>query len=86
MTSRPLQFDGWALTLGDAADELVRWSRGGTSLAQAPRAGDTVAAHWDWVCGSLDGDDVADLEEATVATLGTVNTARRSDQSLSRNA
>jgi Family of unknown function (DUF6390) len=86
MASQPLQFDGGALTLGDAIAESVRWSRGGTSLAPAPRPGDTAAAHWDWICGSLRADDVADLEEATVATLDLVNTARRSDRSLSPNA
>ena len=86
MTSRPLRFDAGALTLGDATAESVRWSRGGTSLAPAPRPGDTVGAHWDWICGSLDADDVSDLEEATIATHDTVNTARRADRSLSRNA
>lgn len=86
MTSRPLRFDAGVLTLGDTTAESVRWSRDGTSLAPAPRPGDTVAAHWDWVCGSLDAEDVADLEHATVATLDLVNTARRSDQSLSRHA
>lgn len=81
MASRPLRFDAGALRLGDAAAESVRWRRGDTALVPAPRPGETVAAHWDWICGSLDADDVSDLEEATAATLDMVNTARRSDQS-----
>lgn len=84
MSSRPLRFDTAELTLGDAIDESVRWSRGGTSLAPAPRAGDMVAAHWDWICGSLSADDVADLNDATAATLDVVNAALSSERSLSR--
>lgn len=81
MSSRPLRFEAGVLTLGDATAESVRWRRGETSLAPTPRAGETVAAHWDWICGSLSADDVTDLEQATVTTLDMVNTARRSDHS-----
>ena len=84
--SRPLRFDDGTLALGEATAESVRWSRDGTSLAPLPRPGDTVAAHWDWVCGSLDAGEVADLEHATVAALELVNTARAAHLGLSRNA
>ena len=77
MASRPLVLDGGVLRLGDAGVEAVRWRRGGISLAPAPSPGQTVAAHWDWVCGSLDADEVAALAEATATTLETVNSARR---------
>ncbi|MFN8033286.1 MAG: DUF6390 family protein [Mycobacterium sp.] len=81
MTSPPLRFTDGTLTLGEAATESVRWSRDGTSLAPAPRPGDTVAAHWDWVCGPLDDDEATALEEATVTTLDVVNAARQTEPS-----
>ncbi|MCI4676683.1 DUF6390 family protein [Candidatus Mycolicibacterium alkanivorans] len=75
MVSRPLRFDDGALRLGEDTTESACWSRDGTSLAPAPRRGDTVAAHWDWICDRLDADEVAFLEQATVATLDIVNAA-----------
>lgn len=86
MTSRPLQLADGALALGEPTAESVRWSRDGISLAPIPRPGDIVAAHWHWVCGTLDADDAAELERATVAALGTVNSARAWHRMLSRNA
>jgi Family of unknown function (DUF6390) len=75
--SRPLTFDG-ALALGPPAAETVRWSKNGTSLAPLPNAGDTVAAHWDWVCGTLDEDEADALARTTHATLDLVNRTRTS--------
>ncbi len=86
MTSRPLRLEDGSLTLGEPTAESVRWRRDGTSLAPVPRPGEVVAAHWDWVCGTLGADEAAALERATVATLGTVNLARASGHVLSRNA
>lgn len=86
MTSRPLRFDDGSLTLGEATAESVRWCRDGTSLAPIPRRGDIVAAHWDWVCGTIGADEAAALERATVATLRMVNTARAGGHVLSRDA
>lgn len=76
MRTRPLTQAGRALTLGLPAPERVRWRRDGASLTAAPRPGDLVAAHWDWVCGALTGDDVTALETATSATLDLVNDVR----------
>lgn len=76
IVSRPLSFDGGRLGLGDPRIESVRWSRHGESLAPPPTAGDTVSAHWDWVCGSLSDADAEALAEATQATLELVNAAR----------
>ena len=76
MISRPLSFDGGVLALGDPRGETVRWSKNGASLAPPPAVGDTVSAHWDWVCGSLSDADADALAEATQATLDLVNAAR----------
>jgi len=77
LLSQPLRFDGGLLMLGDPTAETVRWNREGTSLAPPPEPGDTVAAHWDWVCGTLGEQDVSALATATLATLELVNAARR---------
>jgi hypothetical protein len=41
--------------------------------------GATVAAHWDWVCGSLSQENATALAEATQATLDLVNAANSGD-------
>jgi hypothetical protein len=76
IVSRPLSFDAGALALGDPRVETVRWSKHGESLAPPPTPGDTVSAHWDWVCGSLTDADTGALADATQATLDLVNAAR----------
>ena len=73
ITSAPLTFDGGVLALGDPVAERVRWRSGGGSLASEPIPGTTVAAHWDWVCGSLTPDECADLAASTQTTLFLVN-------------
>lgn len=73
---RPVSFDAGELALGDPRVETVRWSKHGESLAPPPTPGDTVSAHWDWVCGSLTDADADALAEATQATLDLVNAAR----------
>jgi hypothetical protein len=75
VVSRPLLFDG-ILTLGDHVAEEVRWSRDGTSLAPRPVPGQTVSAHWDWLCGSLTSDERDALSTTTRQTLDLVNAAR----------
>ena len=76
IVSRPLAFDSGDLRLGEPAAERVRWCRDGASLAPAPLPGQTVSAHWDWICGALSGAQAADLEAATRASLTLVNAAR----------
>ncbi|BBZ34525.1 DUF6390 family protein [Mycolicibacterium confluentis] len=73
LRSRPLLFTKGALTLGPAVPESVRWARGTMSLTARPRTGDTVSAHWDWVCARLDGAECDALAAATATTLRTVN-------------
>ncbi len=77
IVSRPLTFDSEALGLGAPEAERVRWRRDGASLAPMPVPGQTVSAHWDWICGALSDGEVADLEAATLTTLALVNTTRR---------
>lgn len=77
MASRPLLFDGGELSLGPAAAERVRWRRDGLTLTAAPRPGQLVAAHWDWVCDTLTDTDGAALAEATQASIAVVNRFRR---------
>jgi len=74
--SRPLTFADGTLALGDPTPERVRWRKDGTSLAPAPVPGQTVSAHWDWVCGSIGDDDSAALATATQLSLGIVNAVR----------
>ena len=70
-------FDAGELRLGEPVDETVRWrSADGATLAPRPAQGATVAAHWDWVCGSLDGTDVDALAAATASTLEVVSRLR----------
>ena len=54
----------------------MTWRKGGTTLAPAPVPGETVAAHWDWLCGTLTESETAALAAATQATLDLVNDAR----------
>jgi hypothetical protein len=76
ISSQPLAFADGGLLLGDPVPERVRWRRDGTSLAPPPIPGQTVTAHWDWLCGSLaDGEGDA-CAMATQASLDIVNAAR----------
>lgn len=71
--SRPLTFGSGVLSLGAPAPERVRWCRNGASLAPAPVPGQTVSAHWDWICDVVTSAEAADLEAATRTTLKLVN-------------
>jgi hypothetical protein len=65
-----------SLALGDPTAERVRWRKEGASLIVAPTPGDTVSAHWDWVCSTLTEAETGALADATHTTLNLVNTAR----------
>lgn len=86
IVSRPLSFDGEVLALADPVEETVRWSKGGMSLTSAPQPGDIAAAHWDWICGRLDGPQGSALHDATQATLDLVNRSRDRMRRLRRAA
>lgn len=83
VVSRPLTFVAGELGLGAPTPERVRWRRDGASLAPAPIPGQTVAAHWDWICGALTPGEVADLDAATRATLALANAALSQAQTTS---
>ncbi|HJT93568.1 MAG TPA: DUF6390 family protein [Mycobacterium sp.] len=76
MASRPLTLLAGLLGLGEPTNERVRWSRDGESLISAPAPGDTVSAHWDWICSTLAEAETDALAAATRTTLGLVNSAR----------
>lgn len=76
IVSRPLTFLSGALTLAEPTAERVRWRRDGISLAPRPIPGQTVSAHWDWVCGALTDAEVTALDAATRTTLTLVNAVR----------
>ena len=76
IASPPLRLADGVLTLGDPQPEQVQWKKGELSLAPAPAQGSIVAAHWNWVCGTLDPDQHMALQAATQATLDLVNTLR----------
>ncbi len=76
ITSSPLTFYDGTLGLGDAAQERVRWRKDDASLAPPPVPGSIVAAHWDWVCGTLTDAECDALADATRRTLALVNSAR----------
>ena len=77
VTSPALRLTDGALTLGDPRPERVQWRKGDLSLAPAPSPGSIVAAHWDWVCGTLTADQHVALESATQTTLDLVNNILR---------
>lgn len=76
VASRPLTFLASSLGLGGPTTERVRWSKDGESLITAPEPGDTVSAHWDWICSILTEAETDALADATGTTLALVNTAR----------
>ena len=76
IASSPLRLDDGKLRLGELQHERVQWKKADLSLAPAPTQGCTVAAHWNWVCATLDADQLVALETATQATLDLVNTLR----------
>lgn len=73
---RPLSSNDGVLALGEPRIETVRWRKDGQSLAPPPTPGETVSAHWDWVCGTLSHTDTDALADATQATLDLVNAVR----------
>lgn len=77
--SRPLCFHDGLLSLGTPAVENVRWTNGSISLGGRPALGDTVAAHWNWICDTLDSHQVEALDGATQKTLELANDLRLSE-------
>jgi hypothetical protein len=70
--SRRLTWDGSGLALGAAEVEQARVGRAGTVLV-APRVGDQVALHWDWVCEVLDARRLRWLRHDTAHQIASAN-------------
>ena len=74
--SRPLQWDGRHLSLGEPVDEEVVAAVDGAGLAPSVRPGAWCALHWDWVCEELDPGSVARLRHWTLQQLAAVDGTR----------
>lgn len=74
--SSPLVMHNGRIGLGAPAAERVRWCRDGASLIHAPAPGDSVSAHWDWVCDILTDSETRALADATHTTLDLANRLR----------
>lgn len=66
--SRPLEWDGLGLSLGDPQPETARPGPG-----VPVGVGDVVALHWDWICHRLDPYGAAVLRHYTMSQLAAVN-------------
>jgi hypothetical protein len=67
--SRPLNWDGRLLTLGEPVVETARMPLDGAVLA----CGDWVALHWDWVCDKLTDRQLRALRGYSQRHLDMVN-------------
>jgi hypothetical protein len=81
--SRPLEYDGCALALGEPRLETAVLSVDGLGFATGVRPGDRVSLHWDWVCERLDARGVRALQRSTALALAAANEVlRRPEGSL----
>jgi hypothetical protein len=71
--SRPLNWDGRLLTLGEPAAETARLPLDGAVFAPGLAAGDWVALHWDWVCDKLTDRQLGALRGYSQRHLDMVN-------------
>lgn len=72
---RGLRFDGSRLGPGAPRCEVVRRGLDGVGFTPDLAPGDTVALHWDWVCGRLTGSGLARLRWWSRRSLDAVNAA-----------
>jgi hypothetical protein len=73
VASRPLQWCGGHLELGQPRAERVLAGRDGFMVAQDLRAGDWCALHWGWVCQPLTERQLRALRYYTYRQLAAVN-------------
>jgi hypothetical protein len=73
VASRPLQWCGGHLELGQPRAERVLAGRDGFTVAQDLRAGDWCALHWGWVCQPLTERQLRALRYYTYRQLAAVN-------------
>jgi hypothetical protein len=60
--SRPLVWDGMALSLGDPLIETAKYAVAGSGFIDDLAVGDMVSLHWDWVCDLLTAGQLRKLE------------------------
>lgn len=70
---RPLEWDGFALSLGEPRVETARVSVDGTGFIDDLHEGDVVSLHWDWVCDRLTPQQLQQLQHYTMRHLGIAN-------------
>lgn len=73
--TRPLRWDGRALTLGQEVAEQAHPGFVSDSRRGGLRVGDRVALHWNWACDVLDGRRLAHLRHYTATQLRLANQA-----------
>lgn len=71
--SRPLRWDGRALSLGEPVPETAIRSVAGTGYLGGLAAGDWVSLHWDWVCDTLTRRQLTALRHHTLRQLEITN-------------
>lgn len=69
----PLQWDGFALILGEPRVETARIALQGTGFLDDLAAGDVVSLHWDWVCDRLTARQLRQLKHYTKRHLDIAN-------------
>lgn len=75
--TRPLAYDGTALTLRPPRVETAVASVDGQGFVADLRPGDRVSLHWDWVCERLDDRGVSALQRSTAGALAAANALLR---------
>ncbi len=70
----PLEWDGFALVLGDPRVETARVSVGGTGFLDGLAPGEVVSLHWDCVCDRLTPGQLHQLRHYTQRHLEIANT------------
>jgi hypothetical protein len=71
--SRPLEWDGHLLRLGEAQPQTAAIS---AAQARTIRPGGTVSLHWDWVCETLSPQQAGRLSHYTRTQLHLANASR----------
>jgi hypothetical protein len=71
--SRPIQFDGRLLSLGEPRLETATLAIDGVGMVDELRPGDHVSLHWHWVCDRLSRRQLANLRRQTMRQLHIAN-------------
>jgi uncharacterized protein DUF6390 len=69
---RPLDWDGRMLRVGDWTTRTVSWRKDGHAFV-APRPGEWVSLHWDFVCDRLSAAAATDLDHVNRWSIELVN-------------